>query len=53
MRPGQGAGHLLADIAKGLTREAIRERWKAGEYGAPGERPRADYVNEWLKFHGR
>jgi hypothetical protein len=49
LKPGHGAGLLLYD-AQRLTREAIREKWKRGDYGAPGERPRADYVDQWLKF---
>ncbi len=53
MKPGQGAGELLADITKGLSRDAIRERYIAGRYGKAGERPRGDYVDAWLKLAGK
>jgi hypothetical protein len=52
VKPGYGAGILLFD-AQRLTRSQIRERWKAGEYGPPGERPRADHVDGWLKLLGK
>jgi hypothetical protein len=52
MRVGYGAGYLLAD-AQRLTREEIRARWKAGEYGPPGERPRAEWVDFSLKMLGK
>lgn len=53
MKPGEGAGYLLADIAKGMSREDIRKRYQSGEYGKGDERPRADYVDGWLKQAGR
>lgn len=52
MKPGQGAGLLLADIAAGLSRDAIRKRWLAGDYGDKTQRPRPDYVDQWLKLKG-
>jgi hypothetical protein len=53
MRPGEGAGYLLADIAAGKTRSQIREKWLAGDYGDKSERPRGDYVDGWLKLANR
>ena len=53
MKPGQGAGYLLADIAIGATRQEIRERWQSGEYGKDGERPRGKDVAEWLRLQGQ
>ncbi len=53
MKVGWGAGTLLADIEAGMTREEIRARWKAGEYGQPHERPRPDWIDFSLKMKGR
>jgi hypothetical protein len=52
MKPGQGAGMLLAD-AQRLTRAQIREKWLAGDYGKPGERPRPEWVDFSLKMQGK
>jgi hypothetical protein len=52
MKVGHGAGILLYD-AQHLTRAQIRERWLRGDYGAPGERPRPEWVDASLKFVGK
>lgn len=49
LRPGEGAGKFLADLAEGISDAEMRKRWVAGEYGSP----RPDLVREWRKLSGR
>ena len=53
MKPGEGAGKFLGDLANGETDETMRKRWKAGEYGRGKYAPRADYVSKWREMAGR
>lgn len=53
MKPGQGAGLCLADIAAGVSKDEIQRRWKAHEYGAPPHRPRGQFVAGWYRMKGR
>jgi DNA modification methylase len=51
---GEGAGKLLHDIYNTrLTRDEIRARYKAGDYGKANERLRGDYVAEYLRLAGK
>jgi hypothetical protein len=51
---GKGAGKLLHDIYNTrLTRDEIRARYKAGNYGKANERLRGDYVAGYLKLAGK
>lgn len=43
----------LFDISQNVPTDTIRERWKSGAYGKPGERPRGEYVKGWLSIAGR
>lgn len=53
VKPGEGAGYALADIAEGLPTQLIRERWAKGEYGGPKDRPTGEMMGQWLKMAGR
>lgn len=52
MKPGEGAGALLADCWT-LSRAEIRRKWLAGDYGPEGERPRAEWVDFSLRQFGK
>jgi len=53
-KPEQGAGKLLHDIWNTrLTRDEIRARYKAGEYGKGAERLRGDFVAGYLELAGK
>ena len=53
MSPGHGAALCLFDISEGVATQAIKRRWKDGNYGKAGERPRGEYVAGWLQMAGR
>ena len=53
MKPGEGAGRFLGDLANGETDEVMRERWAAGHYGTDKLAPRAEYVKAWRAMAGR
>lgn len=44
MKPGEGSGYFLADLAAGLSDEELRRRWNQGEYGKGSQAPRPDFV---------
>jgi len=50
MKVGEGAGKWLGDWHNGESLEKMRERWKAGEYGPPGNRPSAKMIRQWIAF---
>lgn len=52
MKPGEGQGYCLADIAEGLDANEVRKRWQQGHYGKSHERPSAARMAELFEHGG-
>lgn len=48
-RAGYGAAMFLADLAEGVPDQAMRVKWKAGDY----PNVCADYAQDWRALAGR
>lgn len=53
MKPGEGPGIFLADLALNVPDDEMRTRWRQGLYGTGKMAPRADLVAGWRKAAGR